>query len=62
MKKYKVTFKKIIVVEEIVVDAENKQDAFFTAAEKVNKDYDGYPSIKEIKERADGQAMNAFGD
>ena len=49
MKKYKVVFKKIIVVEEVVVDAKNKEDAFFIASEKINKKYDGYPSIKELK-------------
>jgi hypothetical protein len=49
VKKYKVVFKKTIIVEEIIVDAKNQQDAFFLAHEKVNKDYDGYPSIKELK-------------
>ena len=49
MKKYKVVFKKIIVVEEVVVDAKNKEDAFFIASKKINKKYDGYPSIKELK-------------
>jgi hypothetical protein len=48
MKKYKVVFKKTIIVEEIIVDAKNKQDAFFAASEKIKKDYDGYPSIKEL--------------
>ena len=49
MKQYKVTFKKDVIVEEVVVDAENKQDAFFAAAEKIQKDFDGYPTIKEVK-------------
>ena len=50
MKQYKVTFKKVIIVEEVLVNADNKQDAFFVAAEKIEKDFDGYPTIKEIKE------------
>ena len=49
MKQYKVTFKKVIIVEEVVVDADNKQNAFFAAAEKIQKDFDGYPTIKEVK-------------
>ena len=49
IKKYKVVFKKITIVEEIIVDAKTKSDAFFLAHEKSNKDYDGHPAITELK-------------